>query len=154
MKVALIHERIKNIRLDYLHKVTTSITKSNDYDTICLEDLDVKGMMQDKSVAKSIADAGWSIIKSQLTYKSEWYGKNLLFIDRFDPSSKTCSCCGKINRDLKRSDKKWTCKGCNVTHDRDINAAINIKTFALDKRNLTLNQNKKYIEPIILLGEM
>lgn len=129
--VAKLHEKIKNQRLDYLHKLTTSIIKK--YDTVILEDLDVNSLLQNnsKAMSKAIQDVSWRELRRQLTYKSEWYGNNILFIGRFDPSSKTCSCCGHIKRDLTLHDREWTCKKCNTPHDRDINAATNIKTFGL-----------------------
>lgn len=129
--VAKLYEKIKNQRINYLQKVTTSIIKK--YDTIILEDLDVNSMLQNNSssMSKAIQDVSWYEFRRQLTYKSEWYGKNLLFIGQFDPSSKTCSCCGTIKRDLTLSDREWTCNSCKTTHDRDVNAATNIKTFGL-----------------------
>jgi putative transposase len=126
--VAKLHEKIKNQRIDYLHKLTTSITKK--YDTIIIEDLNVGGMMKNHCLAKAIADVSWSEMRRQLEYKSDWYGKNLLTIGRFDPSSKTCSSCGKINKELTLSDRTWTCS-CGMHHDRDHNAAKNIKHFGL-----------------------
>lgn len=128
IKVAKIHEKIKNQRVDNLHKITTSITKK--YNTIVLEDLNVDGMMKNHCLAKAIQDVSWSEFRRQLEYKTEWYGKNLLFIGRFEPSSKTCSNCGIINKELTLKDREWTCK-CGVNHDRDINAANNIKNFGL-----------------------
>lgn len=131
LKVALIHEKIKNQRIDYLHKITTSIVKK--YDTIILEDLNVKSLIENnsKSMSKAISNVSWAEIKRQFEYKSMWYGKNLLFIGRFEPSSKTCSNCGTIKSDLKLNHREWTCSKCKITHDRDINAAINIKTFGI-----------------------
>ena len=127
--VAKLHEKIKNQRTDYIHKMTTAITKQ--YDTIILEDLNVSGMVQNHCLAKAIQNVAWSETRRQFEYKTEWQGKNLLFIGRFDPSSKTCSCCGTINKNLKLSDREWTCLRCNTTHDRDKNAATNIKHFGL-----------------------
>jgi len=128
LKVAKIHEKIKNQRVDNLHKITTSITKK--YNTIVLEDLNVDGMMKNHCLAKAIQDVSWSEFRRQLEYKTEWYGKNLIFIGRFEPSSKTCSNCGIINKELTLKDREWTCK-CGIEHDRDINAANNIKNFGL-----------------------
>lgn len=146
--VALLHERVRNQRLDYLHKISKYLI--DNYDTICIEDLSVANMTksckpkQDEQanylrngqsaksgLNKAILDQGWSEFRSMLEYKAEWYGKNIRVIGRFDPSSKTCSCCGKINRQLKLSDRKWTCEKCEAMHDRDVNAAINIKNFGL-----------------------
>jgi len=125
--VALLHERIRNQRQDYLHKISKQLV--DQYDTICLEDLSI-AEMKSGLLARAISDCGWRELRSMLEYKAEWTGKNISVIGRFDPSSKTCSCCGKLNRDLKLSDREWTC-ACGARHDRDINAAINIKQFGL-----------------------
>jgi len=100
-------------------------------------------MMKNHKLARCIADVSWSSFVNMLKYKSEWYGTNLVFIGRFDPSSKMCSCCGTINNKLTLKDRTWTCENCKTTHDRDINAAINIKNFALQKQNL-LSKNSKH----------
>jgi IS605 OrfB family transposase len=100
-----------------------------DNQTICVEDLAVKNMMKNHKLAKSISDVGWSQFIGFLTYKADWYGKNILTIGRFEPSSKMCSC-GKINQNLKLSDRIWSCP-CGQTHDRDTLAANNIKKFGL-----------------------
>lgn len=133
--VAKLHEHIKNQREDYLHKISTSIIKK--YDTVVLEDLNVKGMMANHKLALAIGEVGWNSFENMLTYKAEWYGKNILYIGRFEPSSKICSTCGTINKELKLQHREWTCGSCNTTHDRDANAAINIKSFGL--RNQPLN---------------
>jgi putative transposase len=134
--VALLHERISNQRKDYQHKVSTSIIKK--YDTIVLEDLNIQGMMSNHKLALAISEVGWNQFESMLKYKCEWYGKNLIYIGRFEPSSKICSCCGVINKELKLQDREWTCV-CGATHDRDSNAATNIKTFGLRKQPLDVN---------------
>lgn len=127
-RLALLHEKVVNKRKDFLHKVSTQLIRENQ--TICLETLSVKNMVFNHNLAQSISDASWSTFVTMLEYKADWYGKNILRIGRFAPSSKTCSC-GVINKDLKLSDREWTCKSCGTTHDRDILAAINIKSFAL-----------------------
>lgn len=127
--VAKVHEKIKNQRNDYLHKATTEIIKN--YDTVVVEDLNVSGMMKNRKLSKAIGEVSWHEFKRQLTYKSEWYGKNIIQIGRFEPSSKICSCCGKINKELQLSDRNWNCSNCGIIHDRDKNAAINIKRFGL-----------------------
>jgi putative transposase len=126
--VAKLHEKITNRRKDFLHKLSNEIT--NQYDTICLETLNISGMIKNKSLAKHISDASWSEFVRQLEYKAKWRGKNILRIGTFEPSSKMCSC-GKINKELKLSDREWTCVHCNTTHDRDLLAANNIKRFGL-----------------------
>jgi len=125
--VALLHEKIRNQRQDCLHKISRFLV--DNYDTICMEDLSVSSMLKNRSLARAISDMGWRKLRTMIEYKSEWYGKNISIIGRFDPSSKMCSCCGKLNKDLKLSDRSWICINCGVEHDRDINAANNIKTF-------------------------
>jgi putative transposase len=131
VKVAKCYRSITNQRNDFLHKLSTYLIQN--YDTICLEDLNVNGMEQNHHLARSIQGAAWSEFVRQLEYKSDWYGKNVLFIGRFEPSSKTCSNCGYVNDDLKLSDRKWTCPNCGEHHDRDVNAAINIREMAFSK---------------------
>jgi len=127
-KLAKLHEKITNQRQDFLHKTSTKLIRENQ--TICLETLVVKNMVKNHNLAQAISDVSWSTFVSMLEYKADWYGKNILRIGQFAPSSKTCSC-GVINKDLKLSDREWTCKSCGTTHDRDILAACNIKSFAL-----------------------
>lgn len=138
--VARLHEHIKNQREDYLHKISTSIIKN--YDTIVLEDLNIKGMMQNHKLAFAIGEIGWHKFNTMLEYKAEWYGKNIIRIGRFEPSSKCCSSCGIINKELTLKDRVWTCK-CGVSHDRDVNAAKNIKIFGL--RNKPSNANVRHL---------
>lgn len=137
--VATLHEKISNQRKDFLHKTSTSIIKK--YDTVCLEDLNIAGMMKNGKLARGISDVSWHEFMRMLKYKAEWSGKNIITIGRFDPSSKICSKCGTINKELTLSDRVWACGKCNVTHDRDKNAAINIKNFGL--RNQTLGAKTK-----------
>lgn len=134
VKVAKCYRKITNRRNDFLHKLSTHLIRN--YDTICLEDLNVKGMEQNHHLARTIQGAAWGEFVRQLEYKSEWYGKNVLFIGRFEPSSKLCHKCGYINKDLKLSDREWICPVCGEHHDRDVNAAINIREIAFDKQNL------------------
>jgi putative transposase len=139
-KVGLIHEKINNQRSDFLHKFSFQITHENQVGTIAIEDLDVKGMVKNHCLAQVISDVSWGKFRRQLEYKTEWYGKNLLVIGRFEASSKTCSC-GQVNQELKLSNREWTCKVCGVKHDREILAANNIKKFALiplEQRKSTL----------------
>lgn len=146
-KLAILHEKVSNQRKDFLHKVSIELIKN--HDSIAIENLNIKGMSatckpkQDEfgkflpngqsaksGLNKSIVDAGWGMFVEMLKYKAEWYGKNILQIGRFEPSSKTCSCCGTINKELSLIDREWTCK-CGTLLNRDVNAAINIKNFAL-----------------------
>ena len=135
IKVALQYEKITNQRLDFIHKVTRQLVDENQVTTFCLETLNVKGMMSNRRLSKSIGDASWSTFVNALTYKSGWLGKNILHIGRFSPSSKVCDVCGVINSKLKLSDREWTCE-CGATHDRDVLAARNIKHFAFSEQNL------------------
>lgn len=124
------HERVTNQRSDMIHKITTELVKR--YDVICIEDLAVKNMVKNHKLAKSISDASWGEFKRQLLYKAEWYGKKVIIIDRLFPSSQTCSCCHvkwEGTKDLKV--RVWTCSSCGATHDRDMNAAINILSEGL-----------------------
>lgn len=134
IKVAKCYRKITNRRNDFIHKLSTHLIRN--YDTICLENLNVKGMEQNHHLARAIQDASWGEFVRHLEYKSEWYGKNVLFIGRFEPTSKLCHKCGHINKDLKLSDREWTCPQCGEHHDRDVNAAINIREIAFDKQNL------------------
>jgi putative transposase len=128
LKVAKLHEKIANQRKDFLHKLSTEIT--NQYDAIAIESLNVQGMIKNHNLAKSISDASWSSFVTMLKYKADWYGKNILQIGRFEPSSKTCSC-GVVNHDLKLHQREWVCESCGLVHDRDILAANNIKKMGL-----------------------
>jgi putative transposase len=135
--VAKLHEHIKNQREDYLHKVSTQIIRS--FDTICLEDLNIRGLMQNEKLSLSIGEVGWYKFKTMLKYKAQWYGKNVLYIGRFQPSSKLCSNCETVFKELTLKDRSWTCQVCGSHHERDENAAKNIKTFGLRNRPSTVN---------------
>ena len=131
LKVARLHDKIANSRADYLHKC--SITLVRRYDTICIEDLNVKGMTKNHHLAKSISDASWGKFVSMLIYKAEWNDKKVVKVDRYFPSSQTCNVCGYVNKDIKDlSIREWECPECHAHHDRDINAAINILHFGLN----------------------
>src|SRR6478736_1676807 len=123
--VSKIHEKIKDQREDYLHKISTLIIKK--YDTICLEDLDILAMMKNKLFSSYVGEIGWNIFEKMLIYKANWYGKNIIYIDRFEPSSKTCSNCGHIKEQLSLKERTYSCDNCGFEIDRDLNAAINIK---------------------------
>ncbi|HRE51460.1 MAG TPA: RNA-guided endonuclease TnpB family protein [Flavitalea sp.] len=135
--VAKLHEHIKNQREDYLHKASTTIIRS--FDAVCLEDLNIKGMMQNEKLALAIGEVGWHKFKTMLEYKAEWYGKNILYIGRFAPSSKLCSHCGTIFKELSLKGRSWTCQSCGTHHERDENAARNIKSFGLRIKPSTVN---------------
>ena len=122
--VAREYERVSNKRKDFLHKLSTNIVKNQDY--IFVEDLSVKNMIKNHNLAKHIQDAYWGTFVSFLEYKCDWYGKTLIKIDRFFPSSKTCNECGWKKEDLTLKDREWECEDCHSIHDRDVNASLNI----------------------------
>ena len=124
LKVAKIHVRISDRRRDYQYKLSTRIVNENQ--VICVESLAVKNMIQNPKLAKAISDAGWGEFVRQLDYKSKWYGRTLVKIDRFYPSSKTCSACKHVLDLLPLDIREWICPACGVVHDRDTNAALNI----------------------------
>lgn len=128
-KVARIHARIADRRRDYQHKLSTKLIHENQ--VICVESLQVKHMVKNHSLAKAISDVGWSEFVRQLEYKAEWYGRTLIKIDKWYPSSKRCFDCGHILDSLSLDIRIWTCPECGVVHDRDINAARNIHAVGL-----------------------
>jgi putative transposase len=129
--VAKLHEKITNQRADYIHKITTSLVCDSQAETFVIEDLAVVNMLKNRKLSQAIQDVSFGEFFRQLAYKCDWYGKNLIKIGRFEPSSKTCSHCGHVKDDLTLADREWTCDGCGLAHDRDLNAARNIKAFGL-----------------------
>ena len=128
-KLARAFLKVSDSRQDYLHKATTMITKSYGY--IAIENLNVSGMVKNHKLAKAISDCGFYEFRRQLEYKAVWYGSKIAVIGMFEPSSKTCSNCGWIKKDLTLVHRVWTCESCNAIHDRDINAAKNILNFSI-----------------------
>jgi putative transposase len=149
--VARTHAKNKNKRKDYLHKLSTELVKN--HDLICLESLNVKGMIKNHKLAKHISDASWGNFVNYLEYKCQWYGKELIKIDRFFPSSKTCSECGWQKDNLKLSDREWVCEECGIIHDRDINASRNILAQGIQIRSgsgIESDYKQKLEEPFLL----
>ncbi|MFE4776275.1 RNA-guided endonuclease TnpB family protein, partial [Streptomyces sp. NPDC056713] len=122
-KVAKIHARIADRRRDALHKITTRLVRDNQ--TLVIEDLTVRNMVKNRKLARAISDAAWSQFRSMLEYKAAWYGREVIAIDRWFPSSKLCSSCGALADEMPLSVRTWTCD-CGTTHDRDVNAAKNL----------------------------
>ncbi len=130
-RMARLHEHVANCRHDHIHKITHYIASENQATTICVENLNVKGMTRNKHLAYNLQDASIGEFYRQLEYKCAWSGKNYIKIDRFAPSSKMCSHCGHIYKQLTLSQRSWTCPSCGTHHDRDLNAAVNIKNIGL-----------------------
>jgi putative transposase len=128
-KVAKLHARIADTRRDFQQKTSTKLIRENQ--VICLETLNVKGMLQNHCLAKAISDVGWGEFTRQLEYKAKWYGRTIIKIDRWYPSSKTCSDCGHVLDTLTLDVREWVCPCCGTWHDRDINAAHNILAAGL-----------------------
>lgn len=133
LKVARIHNKTANQRQDFIHKTTTQLVDK--YDVIAIDDLNVAGMIKNHKLAKSISDASFSEFYSILSYKAKWYGKEVIKIDRWFASSKTCSCCGWKDKQLTLSDRTFVCQSCNLELDRDLNASRNILEEALRVSN-------------------
>ncbi|MFF4875015.1 RNA-guided endonuclease InsQ/TnpB family protein [Micromonospora sp. NPDC000668] len=132
VKVARVHARIADRRRDHLQKLTTRLVRENQ--TVVIEDLSVRNMLRNHSLARAISDAAWSDLRGMLEYKAAWYGRKVVAIDRWYPSSKTCSTCGRINTTMPLAVRSWTCPGCGAVHDRDVNAAKNILAAGLAER--------------------
>lgn len=149
-RLALQHEKVTNQRKDFLHKLSSQLIRENQ--TLCFEDLNIDGMKQNRKLAQSISNVGWGMFVQMCKYKSEWYGKNILQIPTFQASTKICSTCGSRNETLTLADREWVCAGCGILHDRDINAAINIKNIAL--KNCGEAHREKPIELSALVEAM
>ena len=127
-KVAKLHAKIKDIRTDFLHKLSTKVVKENQL--IALEDLNVNGLIKNRKLSRAISDLGWREFRTFLAGKAEKYGREFRIIDRWQPTSQICSCCGEKGGKKELSVREWTCLWCSATHDRDINAANNILKVA------------------------
>jgi putative transposase len=143
LKVARIYQKITNQRSWFHHNLSSWLV--DNFDVICTEDLAVKNMVKNHCLSKSISDASWSSLISMISYKSNWYGRTFHQIDRWEPTSKTCSCCGAKAEAMDLSIREWTCASCGTSHDRDINAAVNILNTGLkDLYSLTSDELADY----------
>jgi putative transposase len=156
VRVARLHQKIRNQRNDFLHKLSTELIRH--HDLLSIEDLNVRGLARSK-LAASVLDAGWGRFRAMLAYKAEWQNKHLITVGRFFPSSKRCGACGRVNVNLTRADREWTCL-CGVHHDRDLNAARNIdrEGLRLFEQNVaagdaeTQNACGDWVSPIGMVG--
>jgi putative transposase len=128
LKVARVHARIADRRRDFLHKVTTRLVRENQ--TVVIEDLNVRNMVRNRRLARAISDASWRELRSMLEYKAAWYGRTLMAVDRWFPSSKLCSSCGALREKMPLTIRAWVC-ACSAVHDRDVNAAKNVLAAGL-----------------------
>ena len=147
LSVAKVHEKITNSRNDMQHKISSKLVR--DYDLIAIENLNVKGMVKNHKLSKAISDVAWSSFVTKLKYKAEWNDKEVIVIDRFYPSSKTCSCCDHIKESLSLDERTWTCSKCNTIHDRDVNASKNIlrRALAIQSAGTVDNRNGAKVRP-------
>ena len=136
-QITQLNAKVARQRKDFLDKLTYRMCNDSQIDTFCIEDLSIKNMQSENrhSMNSAIEDLAWNMFISMLVYKAEWHGKDIIKIGRFEPSSKTCHECGYVKHDLQLNDREWTCPNCGHSHDRDINAAKNIKDFALPDMN-------------------
>lgn len=144
LKLAIAHEKLGNKRKDNLHKLTTKLIKEND--VICIENLNVKGMTKNHRLAKSIQDASFGTLVSMLKYKAIWHNRQIIEIGRFYPSSKLCHCCGHRMQYMGLEIRNWICPNCGTKHDRDVNAAINVKNEGLRILDNGMERNSKTLD--------
>jgi putative transposase len=128
-KAARVHARIAGRRRDFPHKATTRLVRENQ--AVVIEDLSVRNMVRNHTLARAISDAAWGDLRAMLEYKCDWHGRDLIVTGRFCPGSKTCSACGRLAASMPLNVREWTCEACGTRHDRDINAAVNIRAAGL-----------------------
>lgn len=146
IKLAKLNKKINDKKLNYLHQVSNALINENQ--VICMEDLNVKGMIKNHNLAESISEMNFCEFRRMLEYKASWYGRVIVEVDRFYPSSKTCNHCGYIKRDLKLSDRQWICPDCGAVIDRDFNAACNIKDEGLRIYNKQIGLSSPEFTPV------
>lgn len=137
-KLAKLHAKVKDQRTDFLHKLTTYLVRENQ--TLAIEDLNVAGLVKNRKLSRAISDAGWAKFKTLLAAKCDKYGRDLIIVDRYYPSSQICSCCGESGGKKELDVREWTCLYCNTVHDRDICAATNLLKYT-DAGGLSESQN-------------
>ena len=154
-QITKLHSKIARQRKDFLDKLSYKLTHENQVNTICIEDLSVKGIqtINYSSTNNRISDYAWNKFVNMLQYKSDWYGKNFRKIGRFDPSSKMCSQCGYVNHSLTLDDREWKCPTCGTQHDRDVNAAKNIVDFAFPKMEYKMGRNYPIETHTLMMSE-
>ena len=135
-KIGILHFHVANIRNDYLHKITSELVKDKQVGTIVIEDLAVSNMVKNRKLSRAISDLGLYEFRRQLEYKCKWNGINLVIADRFFPSTKLCSCCGHKNDELMLADREWVCPVCKTEHNRDLNAANNLKNYTVSSTGI------------------
>ncbi len=147
-RIAKLYEKITNVRKDFLHKLSSAIINENQ--VIVVEDLNVKGMMQNRHLSKAISDVSWSEFIRMLKYKANWYGRQLIQADRFYQSSKTCSCCGYVNQNLALSDRAWLCPNCGAILDRDANASVNLYLLGMEQPEVKPVERGSVADPAVV----
>ena len=152
LQVACLHERIKNQRKDFLHKLSHRLIIENQ--VVSIEGLRVRNMVKNRHLARSISDSGWSEFARQLQYKGQWHGRTVKVIGTFVPSSKTCSVCGYVNKELKLSQRVWQCPSCRVVHDRDWNAAVNIDVVGQDMPEVTPVERRAAAQSVLSMKQV
>ena len=148
LRLAKLHAKVKDQRTDFLHKLTTRLVRENQ--ALAVEDLNVAGLVKNRKLSRAISDAGWAKFKTMLAAKCDKYGRDLTIVDRWYPSSQICSCCGKSGGKKELNVREWTCLYCNTIHDRDLNAAENLKRWAGGQSDQYKNERGASVSPTVL----